>query len=142
MKYLISKITSAHKNDTFVDRSGIYFLTVTTTKTPILFTEHFHFVETLNAYEVANYFDVAERKVDRMEKYNIQTLKDFLVANDYDFFALWVMNIDKIMRFMDYKPSEAVNYQLDIPRRKLYDIINDLEFKKFPLLTRRKNPHF
>jgi len=91
------------------------------------------------ANSMIQYTNVQKRSIGMFDQESIVAV---VVKNQMDFYPFWLSAIDKLIRYFGYNVTEAIQFQLDMNRVELYDMINKKELLLFPKYTERakKNP--
>jgi len=56
---------------------------------------------------------------------------NYVKKNKIEIYGIWVVCIDLLIRYFDMKPSEAIKFQKDLERDKLYEIIKNKHKEMF-----------
>ncbi|MFA5014294.1 MAG: hypothetical protein WC549_01955 [Actinomycetota bacterium] len=129
INYLVPKINVFNERQLFIYPCG------TKTAIPIkegkeyrvLFEQYEHDLYTANGFLTK----IPTKKLQSV-KMNVIQIKQFFILDKIDFYPYWVIGIDRLIRYKGMNIREAIEYQINIDRQKLYDELMQLEISMFP----------
>lgn len=72
-----------------------------------------------------------KKKLPSDEMY-FENVVRYFVEQNIDYYPYWVIGIDRLVRYKKFNVDEAIAYQLNLDRQKLYDEIFMIEAELYP----------
>jgi len=88
-------------------------------------------IYTMDLYTANDNIEYVPKDVQHSELMTVNQVKEYFLLNNIEYYAQWIVAIDKIIRYYNLNVADAIKFQLNINRQDLYNLLDKKENELF-----------